>query len=56
MTKYIIDGMYWSSGDNIYIDTRDIKGWTVVCLNDLIKNYIKENSKITITIDVEEDD
>ena len=55
MTKYVIDGMYWNAGDNIYIDVRDINGWTVVCLNDLIKNNIKENSKITITIDIEED-
>jgi hypothetical protein len=52
--RYVIDGMYWSAGDNIYIDTQnDEDGYTVVCLNELIKDHIKENSKVTIVIDVE---
>lgn len=54
MSRYVIDGMYWSAGDNIYIDTQnDDTGYTVVCLNELIKDHIKENSKVTIVIDVE---
>lgn len=53
--RYAIDGMYWSAGDNIYIDTQnDDDGYTVVCLNELIKDHIKENSKVTIVIDVEQ--
>lgn len=53
--RYVIDGMYWYAGDNIYIDTHnDECGWTVVCLNELIKDHIKENSKVTIVIDVEQ--
>lgn len=53
--RYVIDGMYWSAGDNIYIDTQnDEDGYTVICLNELIKDHIKENSKVTIVIDVEE--
>jgi hypothetical protein len=52
--RYAIEGMYWSAGDNIYIDTQnDDMGLTVVCLNELIKDHIKENSKVTIVIDVE---
>ena len=52
--RYAIEGVYWSSGDNIYIDTQnDDDGYTVVCLNELIKDNIKENSKVTIVIDVD---
>ena len=55
MSRYAIDGTYWCAGDNIYIDTQnDDMGWTVVCLNDLIKDHIKENSHVTIVIDVRE--
>lgn len=57
MSRYVIDGMYWNAGDVIYIDTQnDSGGYTVVCLNDLIKDHIKENSKVTIVIDVKSDD
>ena len=56
MSRYVIEGMYWKAGDSIYIDTQnDNEGYTVVCLNDLIKNNIMENSKVTIVIDVEGD-
>ena len=52
--RYVIEGMYWSAGDNIYINTQnDEDGYTVVCLNELIKDHIKENSKVTIVINVE---
>lgn len=52
--RYAIEGMYWSAGDNIYIETQnDDMGITEVCLNELIKDHIKENSKVTIVIDVE---
>lgn len=51
--RYAIEGMYWSAGDNIYIETQnDDTGITEVCLNELIKDHIEENSKITIIIDV----
>lgn len=56
MTKYAIEGLVWWAGDNVYIETekRGMNGLpTEVCLNDLIKDHIKENSKITIVIDVE---
>lgn len=53
-TRYAIEGTYWRAGDNIYIDTQnDDMGYTVVCLNDLIKDHIKEESKVTIIIDVD---
>ena len=54
MSRYVIEGMYWSAGDHIYIDTQnDDLGYTVVDLKELIKEHIKENSKVTIVIDVE---
>ena len=55
--RFVIEGMYWRAGDNIYIDTQDDDdGYTVVCLNELIKNNIDENSKVTIVIDVKKND
>ena len=54
MSKYIINGMYWNAGDDIYIDIQnDDDSYTVVCLNEFIKEHIKENSKVAIIIDVE---
>ena len=56
MTRYAIEGLVWWAGDSVYIETeeRSPNGLpTEVCLNDFIKDHIKENSKITIVIDVE---
>lgn len=54
MSRYAIEGMYWYAGDDIFIDTQnDDDGYTVVCLNELIKDHIKENSNVRIIIDVE---
>lgn len=54
MTRYVIKGTYWKAGDNIYIDTQnDDMSWTVVCLNDIFNWHIKEESKVTIVIDVD---
>lgn len=54
MSRYVIEGMYWYAGDDIFIDTQnDDDGYTVVCLNELIKDHIKENSNVRIIIDVE---
>lgn len=53
--RYVIDGMYWRADNDIYIDTQnDECGYTVVCLNDFIKDHIKENTNVTIVIDVKE--
>jgi hypothetical protein len=55
ISRYVIEGIYWKAGDNIYIDVQnDECGCTSVCLNDLIKNNIAENTNVTIVIDVEE--
>ena len=54
MSKYVIEGMYWSAGNSIYIDTQnDDDSYTVVCLNELIKDHIEENSNVKIVINVE---
>ena len=54
--KYIIKGMYWNAGDDIFIDIQNEDGgkWKTICLNDLMKNGIKENSNVSIVIDVED--
>lgn len=55
ISRYVIEGMYWKAGDNIYINTQnDECGYTSVCLNDLIKNNIKEHTNVTIVIDIED--
>lgn len=55
MSRCVIEGMFWSAGDSIFIDVgSDKDGWTAVRLNDVIKSRIKENSKVTITIDVKD--
>ena len=51
--RFVVEGKYWRAGDNIYIDTQiDDCGYTVVCLNELIKNNIDEESDVTSVIDV----
>lgn len=55
MSRYVIDGRFWYAGDNVYIETeeRGINGLpTEVCLNDFLKEHIKEETEITIVIDV----
>lgn len=49
--KYVIKGVYWCAGNDIYIDAHDDDGYTIVCLNDFIKHNVKEESKVTVTID-----
>lgn len=51
MSKYVIEGMYWTAGDDIFIDVKNDDVFTVVCLNNFIKKNIKENTNISITID-----
>lgn len=57
MSRYVVEGLFWYAGDNMYIETEE-KGTnglpTEVCLNDLMKDNIAENTKITIVIDVKE--
>ena len=54
MTRYVIKGKFWWAGDKIFIETEE-EGMnelpTEVCLNDLMKNNIAEESEITIVID-----
>lgn len=54
--KCVIEGMYWNAGDDIFIDIQNEYGgkWKTICLNDLMKNSIKENSMVSIVIDVED--
>lgn len=55
MSKYVIKGMYWAAGNDIFIDMQnENEEWVVVRLNDFIKNNIEENTRISIVIDVEE--
>lgn len=52
--RYIIEGTCWRAGNDIYIDAHDDDGYTIVCLNEFIKHNVKEESKVTIIIDVKE--
>ncbi len=52
--KHVIEGTYWCAGNDIYIDAYDDDGYTIVYLNDFIKHNVKEESKVTIVINVEE--
>lgn len=52
--KLIIHGMFWSAGDNIYIDVRDNEGkCKCVCINDLMKEHIEQNTILDIEITIE---
>ena len=54
--RFVVDGKIWYAGDDVYINTEevDITGLpTEVCLNDFLKDHVKENSNVTIIIDVE---
>ena len=54
MSKYVIKGMYWKAGDDIFIDTKNDDRWSVTNLADFIRHNIEENTKVTITIEVHE--
>lgn len=56
MSRCVIEGMFWSAGDSIFIDIGNEKeGWTAVRLNDALKRHIKEDSRVIITIDIKDD-
>lgn len=55
MSRYVIDGRFWYAGDNVFIETEAIgmnELPTEICLNDFLKEHIKEETEITIVIDV----
>lgn len=55
MDRYILGGQIWWAGNNIYIETEKYFGeqkFEEICLNDYLKEKVKENSKIVITIDI----
>lgn len=54
MSKYVVEGKFWYAGDRVFIETeeKDMNGLpTEVCLNDLLKDNIAEESEITIIIE-----
>ena len=55
MERFILSGQILWAWDNIYVETEKYYGeqrYEEICLNDYIKEKIKENSKVIITIDV----
>ena len=55
MNKYKLKGNFWYAGDNVFIETAELNEIglpTEVCLNDFLKENIKENTKITVVINV----
>ena len=53
--RFILNGLVWWAGDNIYIEREKYFGeqkYEEICLNDYIKEKVKENSKVVIMIEV----
>ena len=59
MKEFVLEGKFWYAGDRLFIEVKDELAKEVydeVCLNDLMKKHIKEESKVTITINIEDVD
>lgn len=57
MSRYVIEGQFWYAGDNVYVESkeREENGLPIeLCLNDFLKKYIKEETKISIVINTED--
>lgn len=54
MKRLIIKGIFWTAGDEIYVEYWNNQGWENISLNELLKRNVKENSNVTITVEVEE--
>lgn len=57
MSRYVIEGQFWYAGDNVYVESKErgINGLPIeVCLNDFLKEHIKEETKISIVINTED--
>lgn len=55
MKRFAIEGQFWSAGDINYIDIKNDDGsYTVVSLNDFMRNNIEQEAKLSIIIDVKE--
>lgn len=55
MSRYAIEGKFWYAGERVFVETEEVgvNGLpTEVCLNDFLKEHIKEETEITIVIDV----
>ena len=55
MERFVLSGQIWWAEDNIYVETEKYyseQRYEEICLNNYIKEQIKENSKVIITIDV----
>lgn len=53
--RFVLEGKFWFAGDRIFIEVKDEYAKEVyneVCLNDLMKDHIKEESEVRIIIDV----
>lgn len=52
MNKIEIKGMFWSAGDLLFVDKKNEDGsWDIRSLNDYMKENVKENTNIVITIE-----
>lgn len=54
MKKLTIKGIFWTAGDEIYVERWNGQGWENISLNELLKRNVEENSNVTITIEVKE--
>lgn len=57
MKEFTIEGKFWHAGDRLFIEEKDEfarEVYNEVCLTELMKDHIKEESKVKITISFEE--
>ena len=53
--RFVIEGKFWYAGDRLFIEVKEEdlnEVYTEVCLNELMQDHIKEESKVRIIIDV----
>ena len=53
--RFVLEGKFWYAGDRIFIEVKEEdlnEVYTEVCLNELMKDHIEEESEVRIIIDV----
>lgn len=54
---FVLEGKFWYVGDRLFIEEKDEYArevYTEHCLNEIMKNHIKEETMVKITISFEQ--
>ena len=57
MKEFVLKGKFWHAGDRLFIEEKDEfakEVYTEICLNELMKDHIKEESNVKIVISFED--